>query len=50
MPFELLLHFVVEFVQVLREQVQEQLVVDKRVAVRVEVHIARVLPWVEPLS
>ena len=58
MPFEPLLRFVVVFEQVLRERVEVQPVVDKRVvrvvdrqvAVQVAVHIAREPPWVEPLS
>lgn len=62
MPFEPLLRFVVEFVRVLREQVAErepvervvdkrvERVVDRQVAVQIAEHIARVLPWVEPLS
>lgn len=58
MPFEPLLRFVVEFVQVQRVQVEAQRVVDIRVArvvdkpveVQVAVRIERVLLWVEPLS
>ncbi len=60
MPFEPLLRFVVEFVRVLRVQVEAQRVVDIRVArvvdkpvevqVAVRVRVEQVPLWVVPLS